>query len=134
VEIAPDAGSAMAALLDADHHYDAVLLDVMLPDKDGFAVATELREAGQFVPIMMLTARGRREDVLRDLSVGRTTISRSRSNCRSCWRGWAVCYDAANGSGAMRIGASTHRDNSPSQGRPLTSTAWRFAVEIGRSG
>ena len=42
----------------------------MLPGKDGFAVASELRAAGQFVPILMLTARGRPEDVLRGFESG----------------------------------------------------------------
>ena len=44
--------------------FDLVVLDVMLPGKDGFAVVSELREARQFVPVLMLTARGRPEDVL----------------------------------------------------------------------
>jgi DNA-binding response OmpR family regulator len=49
---------------------DVVVLDVMLPGKDGFDVATELRAAGQYVPILMLTARGRPEDVLRGFEAG----------------------------------------------------------------
>ena len=50
--------------------FDAVVLDVMLPGKDGFAVATELRAAKQFVPVLMLTARGRPEDVLQGFAAG----------------------------------------------------------------
>jgi DNA-binding response OmpR family regulator len=50
--------------------FDLVVLDVMLPGKDGFAVVSELREAKQFVPVLMLTARGRPEDVLRGFSAG----------------------------------------------------------------
>lgn len=50
--------------------FDAVVLDVMLPGKDGFAVATELRAAQQFVPVLMLTARGRPEDVLKGFASG----------------------------------------------------------------
>ena len=42
----------------------------MLPGKDGFAVATELRAAKQFVPVLMLTARGRPEDVLKGFASG----------------------------------------------------------------
>jgi two-component system alkaline phosphatase synthesis response regulator PhoP len=42
----------------------------MLPGKDGFTVAAELREAGYFVPVLMLTARGRPEDVLRGFESG----------------------------------------------------------------
>ena len=44
--------------------FDVLVLDVMLPGKDGFAVMSELRASGQFVPTLMLTARGRPEDVL----------------------------------------------------------------------
>src|SRR5215475_9694070 len=51
-------------------HFDAVVLDVMLPGKDGFEVARELRQAGQYVPILMLTARSRPEDVLRGFEAG----------------------------------------------------------------
>ena len=50
--------------------FDAVVLDVMLPGKDGFAVASELRAAKQFVPVLMLTARGRPEDVLKGFASG----------------------------------------------------------------
>jgi len=49
---------------------DLVLLDVMLPGIDGFAVAGRLRQRGIFVPILMLTARNRAEDVLRGFEVG----------------------------------------------------------------
>jgi DNA-binding response OmpR family regulator len=47
-----------------------VILDVMLPGKDGFEVAASLRAAGQYVPILMLTSRGRAEDVLRGFESG----------------------------------------------------------------
>jgi DNA-binding response OmpR family regulator len=49
---------------------DLVVLDVMLPGKDGFAVASELRAAREFVPVLMLTARGRPEDVLKGFASG----------------------------------------------------------------
>lgn len=51
-------------------HVDLVVLDVMLPGKDGFAVVSELRAAKQFVPVLMLTARGRPEDVLQGFAAG----------------------------------------------------------------
>ena len=50
--------------------YDLVVLDVMLPGKDGFSVVSELRAAKQFIPVLMLTARGRPEDVLRGFAAG----------------------------------------------------------------
>ena len=65
-------GKRAAAKREANHHqeFDAVVLDVMLPGKDGFAVATELRAAKNFVPVLMLTARGRPEDVLKGFASG----------------------------------------------------------------
>jgi DNA-binding response OmpR family regulator len=50
--------------------FDVVVLDVMLPGKDGFAVVSELRAAKQFVPVLILTARGRPEDVLNGFAAG----------------------------------------------------------------
>jgi DNA-binding response OmpR family regulator len=50
--------------------FDLMVLDVMLPGKDGFEVAAELRKARQFVPTLMLTARGRPEDVLKGFEAG----------------------------------------------------------------
>jgi DNA-binding response OmpR family regulator len=50
--------------------FDAVVLDVMLPGKDGFEVATALRAEGNFVPVLMLTARGRSEDVVKGFAAG----------------------------------------------------------------
>src|SRR5688572_21755319 len=64
VDIEGDGSQALARLLGDRSRYDAVVLDVMLPGKDGFTVVKELRAAGHFVPVLMLTARGRPEDVL----------------------------------------------------------------------
>jgi two-component system, OmpR family, alkaline phosphatase synthesis response regulator PhoP len=62
--------AALRRLLDRRERFDLVVLDVMLPGKDGFAVVAELREAKQFVPVLMLTARGRPEDVLKGFGAG----------------------------------------------------------------
>ncbi len=61
---------ALERLLDSTSHYDLVVLDVMLPGKDGFTVVAELRQHRQFVPVLMLTARGRPEDVLNGFAAG----------------------------------------------------------------
>src|SRR5687767_11867810 len=70
VDIVGDGEAALSLLLEGEQPFDAVVLDVMLPGKDGFTVATELRASGQFVPVLMLTARGRPEDVLRGFESG----------------------------------------------------------------
>jgi DNA-binding response OmpR family regulator len=67
-----DTGEAALARLGPGEgsRFDLVVLDVMLPGKDGFAVVSELRAAKQFVPVLMLTARGRAEDVLKGFAAG----------------------------------------------------------------
>jgi DNA-binding response OmpR family regulator len=50
--------------------YSLVILDLMLPKKDGLAVIKELREAGNLVPVLMLTARGTTEDIVSGLDAG----------------------------------------------------------------
>jgi len=70
VEIVDTGEDALALLAAKPTAFDLVVLDVMLPGKDGFAVASELRQRNQFVPILMLTARGRPEDVLHGFSAG----------------------------------------------------------------
>ena len=68
VALAPD-GERALALLEREH-FDAALLDVMLPGKSGFEVAAELRQSQNFLPLLMLTARGRPEDVLQGFAAG----------------------------------------------------------------
>ncbi len=50
--------------------FDVVVLDVMLPGIDGFAVVSQLRQAGHFVPTLILTARDHPDDVLRGFAAG----------------------------------------------------------------
>lgn len=69
-DVAADGEAALALVLTERKPFDAVVLDVMLPGIDGFAVATELRAAGKYMPILMLTARGRAEDVLKGFEAG----------------------------------------------------------------
>ena len=70
VETAADGEAALKLLLAEGAAFDVVVLDVILPGVDGFQVAAELRRAGSFVPVLMLTARGRPEDVLRGFESG----------------------------------------------------------------
>ena len=68
--VAGDGEAALELVLVGGERFDAVVLDVMLPSKDGFSVAAELRAAGKYMPILMLTARGRAEDVLKGFEAG----------------------------------------------------------------
>jgi two-component system OmpR family response regulator len=53
-----------------DNDYDAILLDVLLPGRDGFEVVRELRAAGRWAPILLLTARDAVSDRVRGLDLG----------------------------------------------------------------
>ncbi len=70
VQIAGDGAAALRLLLKENKKFDAIILDVMLPEVDGFTVAKTLREAQDYTPILMLTARGRPEDVLEGFAAG----------------------------------------------------------------
>jgi len=70
VDVSGDGEDALDRLLEKNEPYDAVVLDVMLPGKSGFDVAALLREKKNYVPILMLTARGRPEDVLKGFASG----------------------------------------------------------------
>ncbi|HMD15972.1 MAG TPA: response regulator transcription factor [Terriglobales bacterium] len=70
VEVAGDGETALERLVEKRERFDAVVLDVMLPGKSGFDVAALLREKKNYVPILMLTARGRPEDVLQGFAAG----------------------------------------------------------------
>jgi DNA-binding response OmpR family regulator len=69
-EVVGDGESATDRLLAKKENFDAVVLDIMLPGKDGFSVVSELRAARNYVPVLMLTARGRPEDVLKGFASG----------------------------------------------------------------
>ena len=68
VDLARDGDEAI--VLAHVNDYDAILLDLMLPKKNGLQVAAELRREGRTTPILMLTARDATEDVVRGLDAG----------------------------------------------------------------
>jgi DNA-binding response OmpR family regulator len=69
-QISDNGEAALKRLLKDHESFDALILDVMLPGKDGFMVARELRRAQNYTPLLMLTARGRPEDVLKGFESG----------------------------------------------------------------
>ncbi|MDX2192466.1 MAG: response regulator transcription factor [Gemmatimonadales bacterium] len=68
VDVAPDGdeGSMLAHV----YQYDVILLDVVLPKKNGLQLCMELRREGRNVPILMLTSRDAVEDIVRGLDAG----------------------------------------------------------------
>ncbi len=69
VDLAVNAREAGERLLGIDG-YDAIVLDVMLPDVDGFELCRRLRDSGNYVPVLMLTARSSPDDRVRGLEAG----------------------------------------------------------------
>jgi DNA-binding response OmpR family regulator len=65
-----DGDAALEWLLATPDKPAAILLDVMLPGRDGFSIVRALREAGQYTPVLLLTARGRSEDVMEGFAAG----------------------------------------------------------------
>jgi DNA-binding response OmpR family regulator len=70
VQVVDNGDSALETLRGEENPFDVVVLDVMLPGKDGFTVMSEMRESGQFIPTLMLTARGHPDDVLQGFAAG----------------------------------------------------------------
>ena len=70
VRVVETGEAALEVLRPESPPFDVVILDVMLPGIDGFAVMSEMRHGGQFVPTLMLTARGHPDDVLRGFAAG----------------------------------------------------------------
>lgn len=70
VAVADTGEAALEMIPPGTQPFDLIVLDVMLPGVDGFTVVRTLRERNQFVPVLMLTARGRSEDVLHGFASG----------------------------------------------------------------
>jgi DNA-binding response OmpR family regulator len=70
IQIVDTGEAALEVLLTESPPFDVVVLDVMLPGKNGFTVISEMRQAGNFIPTLMLTARGHPDDVLKGFAAG----------------------------------------------------------------
>jgi len=70
VQVAETGEAAEAAVRSASPPFDVMVLDIMLPGKDGFSVISELRQSGEFLPTLILTARGHPDDVLKGFAAG----------------------------------------------------------------
>ncbi len=68
VDAVPDGTEALEYALAGD--YDGIILDIMLPGKSGLEVLSELRQAGDRTPVLLLTAKSEVEDRIRGLDMG----------------------------------------------------------------
>ena len=139
VETVADGEAALALLLGERRRFDIVVLDGMLPGADGFEVAAELRRAGSFVPVLMLTARGRPEDVLRGFESGaddylpkpfepRELLARLRAILR---RGRAVPESILR-FGRLEIDCNAREIRLDGEPRPLTSHQFGLLLALAR--
>jgi DNA-binding response OmpR family regulator len=70
VAVIDNGEDALRRLFQPGNGFEVLVLDVMLPGKDGFEIARELRDAKNYIPLLMLTARSRPEDVLKGFEAG----------------------------------------------------------------
>ena len=107
VDLAADGREALARA--ADGRYDLIVLDVRLPEIDGFEVCRRLRDGSDFTPILILTARSQPDDVVYGLKLGADDylvkpfdlaelLARVEGLLRR--RAWEKREGAANGGGA----------------------------------
>jgi DNA-binding response OmpR family regulator len=132
VDLAEDGAAAESQALAGD--YDAILLDVMLPQQDGFAVCRRLRAQGVDTPILMVTARDAVEDRIRGLDTGADdyivkpfafdeVVARLRALTR---RGRTSALSAVLTAGALVLDLEAHQavvDDTPIS---LTATEYRL--------
>ncbi|MCA9651598.1 MAG: response regulator transcription factor [Myxococcales bacterium] len=116
VDIARSGREAAGLMLQAER-YDAILLDVMLPDVDGFTLCQKLRDAGTLTPVLMLTARDSVDDRVEGLNVGADDyltkpfelselLARVNSLLRR--RSWEKAHSGETvGAGVLRFGNAT---------------------------
>ena len=107
--------------------YDAIVLDVMLPGRDGFATCAALREAGVWAPVLMLTARDAVDDRVAGLDAGADdyltkpfSLAELRARLRALLRRGAAERPTILEVGDLRLD-------------PATQQAWRGDTEIGLS-
>jgi two-component system OmpR family response regulator len=132
VDVAANAKQAAEKLIRVDR-YDAIVLDVMLPDVNGFELCQRLRDAGNFVPVIMLTARSSPDDRVRGLEAGADDyMVKPFELAELLARVRARCCAAASGRPTAGCGPWT-RPPSSSAGCAWTSTPTRSRLVTSRS-
>jgi DNA-binding response OmpR family regulator len=117
-ELARDGSEALARA--GERTWDLIVLDVRLPEVDGFEVCRRLREGGDFTPILMLTARDQPDDKVYGLRVGADDylvkpfdLGELLARVESLLRRRAWTHDAAEAAGAAREAANGHPAPAP---------------------
>ena len=128
-----EAGLAMAR----EKKPDLILLDVMMPKKDGFTLAQEIRQANAEIPIIFLTAKTLKEDILEGFKIGaddyitkpfsmRELMARVKANMRRTYAGEDREKAEAPSGGGLRVS----KDNGMvyKNGHPLELSAREFDI------
>jgi two-component system alkaline phosphatase synthesis response regulator PhoP len=113
--------------------WDLVLLDVMLPGKDGFTVLREMRRSGNQTPVILLTARGQEQDRITGLTLGADDyVTKPFSRQELLLRIRAVLRRSpAGASKSLSVGEITvdlERGEARRSGQPLDLTALEFRM------
>ncbi len=129
VVIARSLREAAAQLLQAAP-IDLILLDVMLPDGESYGFCKQLRESGQYMPVIMLTARSAAEERVRGLDSGADDYMPKPFVLPNCWPACALPCAAAAGASrtcrpkirAARCASARHRSTSIPMKPPPTAS------------
>ncbi len=115
---------AEGAKLALENDYNLIILDVMLPKKDGVAVVKELREAGKRTPVLMLTAKTTTEDIVSGLDAGSDDyLTKPFAFAELTARVRALLRREGQDRGAEIVFADLRLD-------PVTHKVWRGNAEI----
>ena len=124
VDVVDTGGDALAAATACE--YDALLLDVALPDLDGFEVCARLRRSGRQVPVLMLTGRDTVRDRIKGLDVGADDyVGKPFSFAELCARVRALIRR-----GGARDDVAAMLEAGPLRLDPLCRRVWADAAEI----
>ena len=124
--------AAEAERLTLDGVYDAIVLDLGLPDKDGLAMLRLLREEGDSTPVLILTARGSVEEKVRALEMGANDYLTKPFAFRELVARLKVLMRPAGAAGdVLRAGDLTldvHSRKAERSGKPIALTNKEFAI------
>lgn len=132
------AGRAATALeYAADQEFDVIVLDVMLPDGDGFEICRSLRESGIRTPILFLTARSDVEDRVRGLDAGGDDYLRKpfaltelHARLRALGRRQGLVPPMLLKSARMVMNVGARRLSRDGKDIPLTAREWSVLVAL----
>ena len=112
VELYPDGEAGYKAFL--KNKYDLCVFDVMMPKKDGFTLAQEVRAANAEVPIIFLTAKTLKEDILEGFKIGADDYITKPFRYVARRTNRAISIRLASSPSTRRSKSSPHRRNPPS--------------------